>query len=158
MIEKEPGNPALHRLRVIHLYENDYNLLLGTKYRQVIHKCQDNSQLNAGCYGGLSNKQLVDPIFLELMQYDYSLLTRWDTIKFANDAGSCYDRIVVSPSNVMARSRGLHSNIAKIHGSMSEHAVYRINWVSPIKATVIVMIPQSTGLAKGANRPHQHGT
>ena len=126
MIEKEPGNPAIHRLRVIHLYENDYNLLLGTKYRQVMHQCQDNSQLNAGCYGGLSNKQSVDPVFLELMQYDYSLLTRWDTIKFANDAGSCYDRIVVSPSNVMARSRGLHTNIAKIHGSMLEHAVYRI--------------------------------
>ena len=126
MIEKEPGNPALHRLRVIHLYENDYNLLLGTKYRQVIHLCQDNSQLNPGCYGGLANKQSTDPIFLEVMQYDYAMLTRWDTIKFANDAGSCYDRIVVSPSNIMARSRGLHSNIAKIHGHMLEHAVYRI--------------------------------
>ena len=29
MIEKEPGNPRIHRLRVIHLYEADYNLLLG---------------------------------------------------------------------------------------------------------------------------------
>ena len=37
MIEKEPGNPQLHRLRVIHLYESDYNSLLGIKLRQVIH-------------------------------------------------------------------------------------------------------------------------
>ena len=29
MIEKEPGNPRIHRLRVIHLYEADYNLVLG---------------------------------------------------------------------------------------------------------------------------------
>ena len=28
MIEKEPGNPKIHCLRVIHLYEADYNLLL----------------------------------------------------------------------------------------------------------------------------------
>ena len=27
MIEKDPGNPLIHRLRVIHLYECDYNLL-----------------------------------------------------------------------------------------------------------------------------------
>ena len=60
------------------------------------------------------------------MQYDYAALSRWDAIKFANDAGSCYDRIIVSPSNVIARSRGLHKNIAAIHGSMLENAVYRI--------------------------------
>ena len=60
------------------------------------------------------------------MQYDYAALTRWDAINFANDAGSCYDRIVVSPSNVIARSRGLHRNIANIHGSMLERAVYKI--------------------------------
>jgi hypothetical protein len=29
MIEKEPGNPKIHRLCVIHLYEADYNLILG---------------------------------------------------------------------------------------------------------------------------------
>jgi hypothetical protein len=29
MIEKDPGDPRIHRLRVIHLYEADYNLLLG---------------------------------------------------------------------------------------------------------------------------------
>ena len=126
MIEKEPGNPLLHRLRVIHLYENDYNLLLGTKFRQVHHLCQDNAQLNPGCYGGIATRQSLDPVFLEVMQYDYAALSRWDAIKFANDAGSCYDRIKVSPSNVIARSRGLHKNIAAIHGSMLENAVYRI--------------------------------
>jgi exonuclease III len=126
MIEKEPGNPLLHRLRVIHLYENDYNLILGIKFRQVVQRAHDSKLLHAGCYGGLPNKQSVDPIFLELMQYDYASLTRYDTIKFANDAGSCYDRIIASPSNVLARAMGLHSNIASIHGDMLEHATYRI--------------------------------
>ena len=126
MIEKEPGNPALHRLRVIHLYENDYNLILGSKFRAVLQSCQDKGQLNPGCYGGLATKQSLDPVFLEMMQYDYAALTRWDAIKFANDAGSCYDRIIVSPSNVIARSRGLNHNIARLHGNMLEHATYRI--------------------------------
>ena len=32
MILKEPGNTKIHRLRVIHIYEADYNLLLGVKW------------------------------------------------------------------------------------------------------------------------------
>ena len=31
MIQKEPGNSKIHRLWVIHIYEADYNLLLGVK-------------------------------------------------------------------------------------------------------------------------------
>jgi exonuclease III len=51
MIEKEPGNPQLHRLRVIHLYESDYNSLLGIKMRQVLHRAEDLQSLNPGTYG-----------------------------------------------------------------------------------------------------------
>jgi hypothetical protein len=36
MIEKEPGDPRIHRLRVIHLYEADYNLLLGIFWSQKL--------------------------------------------------------------------------------------------------------------------------
>jgi hypothetical protein len=32
MIEKEPGDPRIHRLRVIHLYEADYSLILGIQF------------------------------------------------------------------------------------------------------------------------------
>jgi hypothetical protein len=33
MIEKEPGNTSINQLCVIHLYKNDYNLLIGSQYR-----------------------------------------------------------------------------------------------------------------------------
>ena len=126
MIEKEPGNPQLHRLRVIHLYESDYNSILGIKLRSVVHDCEDSQVLNPGCYGSRSNRQASDPTYIEVLQYDYASLTRWPEIKFNNDATSCYDRIIPSISNVIARSMGLHSNIANIHGHMLEQAEYRI--------------------------------
>ncbi len=126
MIEKEPGNPQLHRLRVIHLYESDYNSLLGIKMRQLIHSCEDKRSLNRGTYGSRANRQASDPTLIEVLQYDYAALTRWPSIKFNNDATSCYDRIIPSVSNIIARSMGLHRNIAQIHGDMLVSAVYRI--------------------------------
>ena len=126
MIEKEPGNPLLHRLRVIHLYESDYNSLLGIKMRQVIHRCEDLKSINLGTYGSRAHRQASDPTLIEVLQYDYAALTRWPSIKFNNDATSCYDRIIPSVSNVIARSMGLHAHIAQIHGDMLENAVYRI--------------------------------
>jgi hypothetical protein len=126
MIEKDPGNPQLHRLWVIQLYKSDYNSLLGIKMRQVIHNAEDWKSLNVGLYGSRATRQALDPAFIEVLQYDYASLTRWPELKFSNDATLCYDRIIPSISNVIARSMGLHKNIAEIHGSMLEQAVYRI--------------------------------
>jgi hypothetical protein len=57
---------------------------------------------------------------------DYTFATRHPHIKFSNDATSCFDRIIPSVSSIVARSYGLHRNIAQLHGNMLLHAVYRI--------------------------------
>jgi hypothetical protein len=44
MIRKDPKSSKIHRLRVIHLYEEDLNLLLGVKWRSLTNHCiEDNS-------------------------------------------------------------------------------------------------------------------
>jgi hypothetical protein len=40
-ILKEPGNIWIHRTRVIHIYEADYNLALGVKWRQAMHRADE---------------------------------------------------------------------------------------------------------------------
>ena len=35
MLQKDEGNPRIHRLRVIHIYECDYNLLLAVKWSET---------------------------------------------------------------------------------------------------------------------------
>jgi hypothetical protein len=80
----------------------------------------------SGTYGSRANRQAVDPSFIEVLQYDYASLTWWPEIKFSNDATSCYDRIIPSVSNMIARSMGLHKNIAQLHCTMLEQAIYRI--------------------------------
>ena len=126
MIEKDPGDPRIHRLRVIHLYEADYSLLIGNAFRRVLHKMEDANLMNPGCYGNRPTRSALDPVLIEVLQLEYSWATRYPHIKFSNDATSCYDRIIPSVSNVLARSYGLHRNVSSIHGDMLQHACYRI--------------------------------
>ena len=42
---KDPGRPKIHRLRVIHLYELDYNLYLAVKWRALVRHAVKVTQL-----------------------------------------------------------------------------------------------------------------
>ena len=93
LLEKDPGSPKIHRLRVIHLYEWDYNLLLAVKWRHLLHHVCDNNLINPGCYGGMPGNTPLDPVFIREMEYELCRLLRQPMVHFDNDAKSCYDRI-----------------------------------------------------------------
>jgi len=46
MIQKDPGVTKIHRLRVIHLYEADYNFLLQAKWRALIQHAEHHKTLH----------------------------------------------------------------------------------------------------------------
>ena len=126
LIEKEPGDPRIHRLRVIHLYEDCYNLLLGLMYRKSLYAAEDQDVLHEGNYGSRPCRSSLDPIGIEVLQTEYSHLTRLAHLKFSNDADSCYDRIIVNLASVISLCHGVPPEVASIQGQMLEHAKYYI--------------------------------
>jgi hypothetical protein len=48
MLWKEPGNHKIHRTRVIHLYEADYNLVLSLKWREALFQAERTGTLYKG--------------------------------------------------------------------------------------------------------------
>jgi hypothetical protein len=52
MILKSSGNYRIHRLRIIHLYEADFNFILGIKWRQLLHHADQLQLVHGGQYGG----------------------------------------------------------------------------------------------------------
>jgi hypothetical protein len=61
MIEKVPGCPTINKLRVIHLYEADYNLLLKIIWAQrLVWNAHDKDRLNEGQAGSRPGRNAID--------------------------------------------------------------------------------------------------
>ncbi len=103
MIQKDPGNQKIHRLRVIHLYEADYNFLLGHKLPQLLHHGEKQNTIHQGQHGGRPGHEATTLVFMEELKNDISYATRKSLINFDNDAASCYDRIIPALASLLGR-------------------------------------------------------
>lgn len=65
---KDSDNVRLHRTRVIHLYEADFNLALGIKWRMAMYQAEALKVLNDGQYGSRPRRNATDPVFIEELQ------------------------------------------------------------------------------------------
>ncbi|KAI2509153.1 hypothetical protein MHU86_5272 [Fragilaria crotonensis] len=58
---KDSDNVRLHRTRVIHIYEADFNLFLGIKWRAAMHQAEDLRILNEGQFGSRPYRNATEP-------------------------------------------------------------------------------------------------
>ena len=126
MILKKEGDTRIHRLRVIHLYEADYNLLLAVKWREALHAAEEAGTIHEGQYGSRPYRQALDPVYLEEMMNEIGRATSKPYIKFDNDASSCYDRILPQLASIASRQQGIPESIAKLNTSTLREARYRL--------------------------------
>jgi hypothetical protein len=124
MILKEPNNPRIHRLRVIYLYKADFNLLLGVKWRNIIHHSLDQETLHPSQYGGLLGRKYLILVFIEEMQNEIARASWKPYIKQDFDATSSYDRIIPWMESMLSRSHGLHQNVCLVHARTLQEAQY----------------------------------
>ena len=122
MIMKDPSNWKIHRLRVIHLYEADYSLMLALHWRSTLHLAEDKKLLNTGTFGSRPNKSAITPVFLEELMLEVTRLTRKNLIMFDHDARSCYDRIIVSIMALLSRHYGANKSIVIVWAKTLEEA------------------------------------
>ena len=124
MLEKDPGKPKIHRLRVIHLYEWDFNLLLCVKWRKLLHHVCDQQLVNPACYGTMPGHSSLDPVFVRELEYEITRLTRRPLVHFDNDATSCYDRIPCFLANLASRKYGLDKKVCIVQAKTLKQAKY----------------------------------
>ena len=126
MIFKDAGCIKIHRLRVIHIYEADYNLLLAVKWRQLIRESDKQGRLHQGQYGGRPGCEAQSLALLEELKCDLAYTTRRTLLNLDLDASSCYDRIVMSLASLVNRKYGMNKKVVMVDAKTLHEAQYKL--------------------------------
>jgi hypothetical protein len=123
---KDHDNVRIHRTRVIHIYEADYNLMLGIKWRMALYQAEALRELNQGQYGSRPRRNAIDPVFIEEMQFEIARASRKTLVQTNYDATSCYDRIIINLAMLVSQKYGIPFLIALTNARTLMNAKYHI--------------------------------
>jgi hypothetical protein len=101
-------------------------MILGVKWRQLIHHCEDNHLLHSSLYGARPGRGALEPVFIEELINEITRMSRKPLIKNAEDATACYDRIIPGVGNLASRAHGLHRHVAIVQGKTLEEVRYHL--------------------------------
>ena len=115
MIPKEPNNIQINRLRLINLYEVDYNLVLKFFWLDKATKLAD----KLGLLG--ENQWKIKPLcsaeqptLMDEFITDVHRITCTNMAKLQNDATACYNRMISNLTSLVSRSYHVPDNACKI--------------------------------------------
>jgi hypothetical protein len=127
MIEKDPGTPKITRLRIIHLFEADFNFFLKLLWgSRLVKRAAKLDLLNDGQHGSVPRRTALDPIMLTQLTTDLCRLLRHNHARFDNDASACYDRIIVALGMLAARRCGMPDCAVQTHADSLQLMKYTV--------------------------------
>jgi hypothetical protein len=127
MIEKIAGCPRIDKLRVIHLYEADYNLVLKVLWaRKLVWNAHNNLCLHDGQSGSRPGRRSIDVVIQKEMKYLYARLSRTNLATMDNDAKSCYDRIICNLAMLISRFFGMPLHACRLQAKTLHRMIFRL--------------------------------
>ncbi|KAI2505051.1 hypothetical protein MHU86_9407 [Fragilaria crotonensis] len=130
MIEKDPGRPQINRLRIIHLFEADYNLFLKIMWgSRLVRRSVQLHLLNDGQHGSVPGRTTMDPVMLNQLTTDLCRVLKINYARFDNDASACFDRIIVALGMLAARRCGMPPEAIRTHATSLELMKYMVKTV-----------------------------
>jgi hypothetical protein len=113
--EKDAGCPRINRLRIIHLFEADFNFFLKLLWgHRLVQRAHDFKMINTGQYGSVPGRTAIELVMLNQFSNDICRTNKNNIIRFDNDASACYDRIPVHLGTLAARRCGMPDNAIRV--------------------------------------------
>ena len=127
MLEKDKGRPKIDRLRIIQLFEADYNFFLSLVFgHRLMGFARRHCQFNESQYGSLKGKQAQSAILNKILTYDYFRLQREDAATSEFDAAANYDRILPAIAVIACQRLGLAVKAGDLLYSSLEKLTHRV--------------------------------
>ena len=126
MINKKVDSFSPNQLRVIHLFEADYNLVIGLIFgRYMIHRICDHGMFHPSQWGR-PNRECEDVLMIKELTYQVAAMSRTDLATFDNDASACYDRIVTRFALLCCRAHGVPEGPCKMTAEVLDNVIHKI--------------------------------
>ena len=127
MIEKDVGKPKITRLRIIHLFEADFNYFLKLIWgSRLVKRATKLKLLNDGQHGSTPKRATIDVIMLNQLTTDLCRVLKHNLARFDNDASACFDRIIVALGMLAARRCGMPEHAVQTHADCLELMRYTV--------------------------------
>jgi hypothetical protein len=126
MIYKKPGCIELEKLRVIHLFEADFNLIIGILFgRRAMYHQVNNRLLNTSQFGRPGG-ECPDTSITKVLHNLTSALTHTPMGQFESDATACFDREVMKVVLTCYHSNGAPPGPLKMWGQVLYNVVHKV--------------------------------
>ena len=127
LFEKDPHDPKLHRLRIIHIIEADYNLATKIHWaRRLMQRAEREKTLCDANWGSRKGRSAQDVAMVKELHYDITHLCLKDYAAMENDAISCYGRMVPNLIMLISRSFGVKKSVCSSVGLTFERTKHHL--------------------------------
>ena len=108
LLEKDPGSPWTHRLRIIELFDSQVNAGLQIIFgKRMIQNSLKHNLLHDSTYGSIPARTAQDAVLEKTFSMDIMRVNKMTGAIFDCDAKGCYDRIIAALQSVTCRRLGM---------------------------------------------------
>ena len=127
MIHKLDGPFLMNKLRVIHLFEADYNGTIGILFnRKILYHAEEKGLLNNNQCGCQPHRQAEDALIFKELTYNLSHLTKTTLATFDNDATGCFDRVPCTITMLASCRLGADINLCRMQADTLQNVQHQL--------------------------------
>jgi hypothetical protein len=136
MLEKIPGRPYLHKLRVIHILEADYNLALKEIFGQrLLQNCEKHDKLGDIQDSFRKNRSTIRTLLHNELFCDYNKQLQINNFIGFTDISGCFDRIVIPLISLLNCRNGCPKEAVQMHAWTLLDAKYHLKTKQGVSQT-----------------------